>query len=459
MSTSYYSGFHPSEDSGVKGSATFLPPSPVAGNFILDQITGVDWEYINAQYSPSTVSGSNIYDRLRATFLTGVGSIKFGGNSLEELRRFAVTPGQTYYMYIWLYKATAATGNVSGKLELYDAAGAYIETIEIPNVTTVGASLDSWFQGFGQWTSTSGVAYARPIISGNTGGNSNTLFVAMPYFGSQQLGADVSASALGPLSHTFNYSSTGVLDPISQMPRSFTYRFSTLSGTLTSDVTWNYRVLAGTINGFSSGPTLRSMTSASGVGTLTVTSLDSNSADIEVIGTSAGGQAVSARVSFTKVFAAPGTTGGAGAAATASQTSGFLYLPSTQTSFLTITNELEVTATTTTLSVNVNLEYALEDLGSVGMEMIAEQWNGSAWVSMGTTETATASYFFSPVGGGDPIFQPDVGGESYINPAIFIFSRTLAITAGTAQKVRLRLRRASGDSIGAGGYGTFSISA
>jgi hypothetical protein len=164
-----------------------------SGNFILDSVTGEGWVYSNAEYSPSS-TGTNIYERNRAVFL-GEGTIWFVGDTLEQLERTAVTPGQTYYMSLWLYKSSAATGDISGRVELYDASGAYIEVQDVPGITTTGASTNTWFQRSGQWPCPEGVAYVRPLAGNNTGGTSNTIFVSMPFFGAQQLGADVTATA------------------------------------------------------------------------------------------------------------------------------------------------------------------------------------------------------------------------------------------------------------------------
>jgi hypothetical protein len=261
--------------------------------------------------------------------------------------------------------------------------------------------------------------------------------------------ADVSAFISGPFSHTFNYTSTGILDPSNQMPRGFTYRYQTLNGPMTSGVVWQYRIISGGINGFTAGATLRAM-SGSGDGTLTVSSLDTNTAEIEVIGTREG-QTVTGRITLNKDFAAPNNTGGGGggAAASASQSSNFAFINWNNTTFFAISNELVVTAATTTLTVNVNLSYWVGDYGSMSLEMVAERWNGSSWVSMGVTEARTTFRIF------DWEMQTDI-----TSPATFTFTRTLAVTAGTQQRVRLRARAAGGDAgVGAGGSGTLTVSA
>lgn len=182
------------------GGADFvgrLPGSRVdgdfGGNFIADPIFGDDWVYSNAAYSPGG-SGGNLYDRHRAVFL-GEGVIWFIGSTFPELERGAVQLGETYYFSAWFIRLSSATGNIAARVELYDATGANIGVEDIPGVTTIGGPNNAWYRMQGQWTCPAGVAYVRPLVGNNTGGNSSTIFVALPYFGRHQPGADVTALA------------------------------------------------------------------------------------------------------------------------------------------------------------------------------------------------------------------------------------------------------------------------
>lgn len=262
-----------------------------------------------------------------------------------------------------------------------------------------------------------------------------------------QPGADVSLFLSGPKSATFTYTSTGVLDPSAQMPAPLTFLLSNQSGVITSGVTWFYRVVNGIVNEFAPSTTNRSMTVNAGVGNLTVNSLGSNSAQVEVFATFGGGT-VSDVLTLTKLFAAPNTGGGgSGSAATASQTSGFSNV--TSTSFATVSNELQVTSGTTTQTVDVQLSFAPFGTteASTTIEVQVERWNGSAWVAMGAAVTAESDQFF----------------DSRINnyrrfPAVFNFQRTATITAGTNQRTRIRARRTSG-TINHSTSGTLTLSA
>jgi hypothetical protein len=163
------------------------------GNFIADPIFGEGWVYSNAAYSPG-LSGANLYDRHRAVFL-GEGVIWFLGSSFPSLERGAVQAGETYYFSGWFFRSSSATGNITARVETYDATGAYIGVEDIPGVTTIGGPNNVWYRMQGQWTCPAGVAYVRPLVGNNTGGNSSTIFAALPYFGRHQPGADVTATA------------------------------------------------------------------------------------------------------------------------------------------------------------------------------------------------------------------------------------------------------------------------
>lgn len=174
-----------------------LPPGRVegdfGGNFIADPIFGEGWVYSNAGYSPG-LSGGNLYDRHRAVFL-GEGIIWFVGSGFPELERAAVTVGETYYFSGWFFRAASATGHITARVELYDATGANIGVEDIPGTSTVGMATNAWTRLLGQWTCPAGVAYVRPLVGNNTGGNTSTIFVGLPYFGRHQPGADVTADA------------------------------------------------------------------------------------------------------------------------------------------------------------------------------------------------------------------------------------------------------------------------
>jgi len=162
-------------------------------NVIADPILGEGWAFSNAAFSPG-LTGSNLYDRHRAVFL-GEGVIWFLGNTFPALERGEVQAGETYYFSGWFFRSSSATGNIAARVELYDATGANIRVEDIPGVTTIGGPTDTWYRIQGQWTCPAAVSYVRPLVGNNTGGNTSTIFVALPYFGRHQPGADVTATA------------------------------------------------------------------------------------------------------------------------------------------------------------------------------------------------------------------------------------------------------------------------
>lgn len=248
-------------------------------------------------------------------------------------------------------------------------------------------------------------------------------------------GADVSLFVSGPVSHTFSYDAAGNLDPAGQMPRDFVFQLRTLAGQITSGVTWQYKIVSGAVNGFGAGPSLRAM---SGAGTLTVSSLGSNSAEIEVIASSANG-AAAARLRLEKSFAAPPVGGVPGGANSSSQTSGFTPLAAGDTSFVTVSRELEVTAGTSSGEASVNIQIApgaATGLGGASFECLIERWNGTAWVSEGGAVSGTAISYL------------DAEGQPYDEPASFVFARSFATVPEMLAEVRLRARRSGGASVG-----------
>lgn len=245
-------------------------------------------------------------------------------------------------------------------------------------------------------------------------------------------GADVTITIAGPSSDALTYTSTGVLDPTDQLPRTYVYTLSNRSGLLTSGTTWNYRIIEGTVNGFTAGTTLRSMSVSSGAGQFALSSLGSNAAQVEIIG-SFGGGSVSMFLQLNKTFAPPPTGGGGGGPASASQSSGFASV--TSSSFATVSSELEVTSTGTTQTVTANMQFSppLTSESSSTIEVQLERWNGSAWVAMGAAVTANSSTTF------------DIELNRYIrSQAVFNFTRTATITAGSNQRTRVRARRSAG---------------
>lgn len=281
-----------------------------------------------------------------------------------------------------------------------------------------------------------------------TGENDPFIFFTEPAFGKMAAGqtaipayvqgrgdpnAEVSISISGPNSASFNYTSTGDLDPAAQMPATLVYRLNTTSGPITSGITWQYRIIEGTVNSTSASSNLINMTSSAGAGQLVISNLLSNSAQIEIVGSTLG-VSVSQFLTLSKVFAAPPTGGGGGGGpASASQTSGFTTVASS--TYASVSNELQVTSTTTTQTVNVQLTFTPPNNAdsTSTIEVLVERWNGSAWVAMGASVTTNTQTFF------DIELNRWVRSTGSVN-----FSRTATITAGSNQRTRVRARLSAG---------------
>lgn len=164
------------------------------------------------------------------------------------------------------------------------------------------------------------------------------------------------ASLVGPASANVIYDNSGVTF---QSADDLAFIVQNAGGTITSGVTMTWTVLSGTFNAKSAADGPQTMTVTSGVGTLTPTSLTTDSASLLISAAVDGAAVPSATVSVSKIraAAAPGGTGGGGAGPTdqASQSSGFTAINTA--TFTTITGTLSFTLPTgkTTLRCVVDL--------------------------------------------------------------------------------------------------------
>jgi hypothetical protein len=135
---------------------------------------------------------------------------------------------------------------------------------------------------------------------------------------------NAAAVIVGPAQSNVLYDNTGVTF---QSASDLVFKVQNTSGTITSGVTMTWTVVTGKFNGKVQGDGAQSFTLASGIATLVPTSMETDSALIQINANVNGTQVPAFLVTATKVRAAPtpSGTGGGGAGSTdvASQSSGY----------------------------------------------------------------------------------------------------------------------------------------
>lgn len=170
--------------------------------------------------------------------------------------------------------------------------------------------------------------------------------------------------------------------------RDLTFRLLWGDGTaLTSGVTWEYRVLSGTVNTKTAADGWQSA-SGTGLGTVTVSSLGSDTASIEVKATYSN-EPKSITVQLTKVYspAPTGGTGGGGGTMPITKSSGFTSINST--TFTDITGTLSGTMPTgkTTAQLAASLSFMPVVSGGDGSWTIELKWQrnvSGTWTDIGS---------------------------------------------------------------------------
>jgi hypothetical protein len=154
---------------------------------------------------------------------------------------------------------------------------------------------------------------------------------------------------------SFKYDYTGTAES-GEFSRDLTFSLVDAVGTaVTSGITWTYAVITGTVSGYTSASGSQSM-SGSGMGTLTVSSLGSSEAKVEVTATY-GGKAFTKQITLTQDVAAPPVAGGGGGGGSSgtlvSKTSGFSSFSTT--SFSSVTGNLNFTTPTGVTAIDFNV--------------------------------------------------------------------------------------------------------
>lgn len=203
--------------------------------------------------------------------------------------------------------------------------------------------------------------------------------------------ADVTRSVgAGPFEITINYDHLGAALG-GQLPRTETYRLLKNGVEQTSGITWTYTVLTGTVNGFNSASGPQSL-SGSGAVDLTVTTLGSDQATVELTAVQ-GSLTSKVPVKLNKKYAAPPVdTGGSGTTTIASKSSGFSNVANTTFADKTGTMTGTVPAGRTAAAININwtLNPAVASPdGSWNVEAKVQREIASVWTDIGSTANSS----------------------------------------------------------------------
>jgi hypothetical protein len=198
-----------------------------------------------------------------------------------------------------------------------------------------------------------------------------------------------------------------------EFPRDLIFNLMSSGGAFSSGVTWTYTVLTGTVNGFTNASGVKSM-SGSGAGTLTVSSLGSSAAKVQVNAAYLGQSYTLIITLAQSVGAAPVTTpsGGSGSTGTIASKTGSLSSFSS-TTFTDVTGAMTATPAATAVSVNVNLDCnptsgingawtveckVMRDIGGVPTQIGSTQSEASDWSSFSGPDPASFAFTIADTG-------------------------------------------------------------
>jgi hypothetical protein len=261
--------------------------------------------------------------------------------------------------------------------------------------------------------------------------SSGTFRVEKPVVSQVEPGATAQLTITnGPTSRTVLYDHTGTAEA-GQLPQDLLYKLQVNGSLVTSGVTFSYKVVTGTVNGFTAASGSQSMSVSSGTGTLTLSSLGSTSATVELTA-AYGASTAKLMLTLAKSIADPP----AGPTVLATKSSGFSSINSTTFTDITGTMTGVMPAGDTTATINVNLTGtpATTSFGSSTVEVKVQRLISSTWTDVGSVMSDTSQV---GGGGGDPLFVEDT--------ANFGNSRNdTGLTAGGSHSWRVVARLVSG---------------
>jgi predicted phage tail protein len=381
-----------------QGTVGFTTYDTSAGTGPMDQGTTLGKRYLH-------VSGN-------FTANSQVGSIGTAGASTATSPFIIpVTPGERLFVGASVRSANPNSGcTTSLIIFFYQSSGAPSAVNALSTVFTGNGSDPFWTRRGGFATVPSDAAFAimeyrtqnnalgitgawdlylaEPLVCG-----AGALQTTLPNFSpgpSGEFGAEVNRWIANPTqSLVFSYDYQGnAIDLASGATRDIAFRLLSSAGQVTSGVTWSYVVKTGTIDGFTNASGSQTMAVSGGTGTITVSSLATDTATVEVTATY-GVLLYKYTAEFKRSYASPptGVSGGGGTGTTTlfSKTSGFGVGFINSTTFADVTGTITFTATgTVNLSANLTFDPVVPGPGSWTVELKWQQLISGTWTDLTT---------------------------------------------------------------------------
>jgi hypothetical protein len=261
----------------------------------------------------------------------------------------SVVGGQPYYFSLAAQRNSGvnAAAQLKGGGDWLDSAGATISAANpemVPQTTTTLTAGAIPLENRWNQVAPATARFFRPKISvpAVTSGQATGAFRAeYPRVSAVEFAADVTTSVNGPSTITINYDYTGTV-LAGQLPKNQDFTLVRSGATVTSGITWQYKVKTGGVNSLTSASGMQSM-SGSSAGTLTVTTLDTSNAEVEIFATLGGITYPQKVVQLVKsIAAAPSGGGGGGGSSDAmfSFSGPFINQPLTTTTYTDATGSI-----------------------------------------------------------------------------------------------------------------------
>lgn len=355
-------------------------------------------------------------------------------------------PGQSLFFGFY-YRGDRVSGTsvdtITAKIRWWDAS----------NVELTATSFDVPIDA-----STSGYQFAEaPHVAPATATRGRIRFVGTPasgtfqhniYFSAIRVAkteafAEVTRFVDGPAQSTIFKFDTGGSPETGEFPRNLIFQLKTGAGTILDGVTWTYRVLTGTFNGFTNSDGPQSMT-GSGSGTLAASSLGAASAKIEVSANFSGRDYTSLVPITRQDASAPvsggGGGGGGGVTTIATKTSGYSSINST--TFIDVSGAITAAplptgATSADINVTLNADPTSGGGGIWTVECKLMRDISGTPTQIGSVQDADSAWHRE--------FELGELIDEYSDPASFSFTITdTGLTAGVSYTWRIYMRITSG---------------
>lgn len=223
-----------------------------------------------------------------------------------------------------------------------------------------------------------------------------------------------------------------------QLPRPEIYKLFKRGVAVTSGLSWSYKVLSGTVNGFTSASGAQALSGAGAV-TLTISSVGTDEATIELTATEMGVPTV-LPIALKRVKDAPPSGGSSGGGTGGNSASDNTLAAVTDTTGNVVSDELQITMGSTQTAATLAAAMSLVPTsprtatGTWNCAFKWQRWNGASWVDVNAEVNS------------DPDPQVVLDEGTYLPEGGSATCNTTAtgLTAGSTQKFRLYGRNTTG---------------